>query len=80
MTKILLTGGGPQGNVMGNLAILPGLLERGCDVFYVGSYNGLENEIIDKNKIRYYAISSGKLRRFVSFQNFLDIFKVKGGF
>ncbi len=79
MTKILLTGGGTAGHVMGNLAILPGLLERGYDVFYMGSHNGLENEIIDKNKIRYYAISSGKLRRFVSFQNFLDIFKVLKG-
>ncbi|MFB0917716.1 MAG: undecaprenyldiphospho-muramoylpentapeptide beta-N-acetylglucosaminyltransferase [Clostridiaceae bacterium] len=79
MTKVLLTGGGTAGHVMGNLAILPGLLDKGYDVFYVGSHTGLENEIIDKNKIRYYAISSGKLRRFISFQNFLDIFKVAKG-
>ncbi|MBQ4040692.1 MAG: glycosyltransferase, partial [Oscillospiraceae bacterium] len=42
--KILLTGGGTAGHVMPNLALVPMLEERGAEVFYIGSKNGIEKE------------------------------------
>lgn len=79
MTKVVLTGGGTAGHVMGNLAILPGLRERGYDIVYIGSEQGIERELISKVKLPYYPISSGKLRRYASFENLKDIFRVLKG-
>lgn len=79
MTKIILTGGGTAGHVMGNLAILPGLLDRGFQVGYIGSKNGIERELIQREGLPYWPIASGKLRRFFSFKNLTDAFRVAGG-
>ena len=40
--KIVLTGGGTAGHVTPNIALLPSLKEAGYEVFYIGSYNGIE--------------------------------------
>ena len=45
MKHIVLTGGGTAGHVTPNLALLPGLKERGWQVSYIGSYNGMEKEL-----------------------------------
>lgn len=79
MTKVVLTGGGTAGHVMGNLAILPGLRERGYDIAYIGSEQGIERELILKKQLPYYPISSGKLRRYPSWENFKDVFRVLKG-
>ena len=79
MTKVVLTGGGTAGHVMGNLAILPGLRERGYDIVYIGSEEGIERELIARKQLPYYPISSGKLRRYPSWENFKDIFRVLKG-
>lgn len=79
MTKVVLTGGGTAGHVMGNLAILPGLQERGYDISYIGSATGIERELIAKMNLPYYPISSGKLRRYPSWENVKDIFRVLKG-
>lgn len=73
--KIVLTGGGTAGHVFPHIAILPELKEQGWSVSYVGSY-GLEKDLIQATGIPYRAISSGKLRRYVSYENMLDFFKV----
>lgn len=79
--SILLTGGGTAGHVSLNEAIIPSLIEAGYDVHYIGSYTGIEREIIGNAfpDIPYYPISSGKLRRYFSWQNFTDPFKVLKG-
>ena len=46
---------------------------------YIGSNDGIEKEIITKNNIPFYGISSGKLRRYFSMKNFTDPFKVLKG-
>lgn len=79
MTKILLTGGGTAGHVMGNLAILPGLKEKGYEVIYVGSKKGIEKGLIEKESLKYFPISSGKLRRYFDLENVTDVFKVIKG-
>ena len=68
MKKIVLTGGGTAGHVTPNIALLPSLKEAGYEVFYIGSYNGIEKTLIEDLDIPYYGISSGKLRRYRSFR------------
>lgn len=80
MKRIILTGGGTAGHVTPNIALLPGLKERGYDIHYIGSYNGIEKELIEQLGIPYHGISSGKLRRYFSVQNFTDPFRVLKGF
>ncbi|PKK40282.1 UDP-N-acetylglucosamine--N-acetylmuramyl- (pentapeptide) pyrophosphoryl-undecaprenol N-acetylglucosamine transferase [Clostridiaceae bacterium JG1575] len=79
MKKIILTGGGTAGHVMGNFALLPGLRERGFEVVYVGSYDGIERDLAKEEGLTYRAISSGMLRRFASFENVTDMFRVVKG-
>lgn len=80
MKRIILTGGGTAGHVTPNIALLPGLKELGYDIHYIGSYNGIEKELIEQFGIPYHGISSGKLRRYFSLQNFTDPFRVLKGF
>ena len=47
MKKIVLTGGGTAGHVTPNLALLPSLKERGYEIHYIGSYNGIERKLIE---------------------------------
>lgn len=79
MKKILLTGGGTAGHVTPNIALLPHLKDAGYEISYVGSYNGMEKELIEAQNIPYYGISSGKLRRYFDPKNFSDPFKVIKG-
>ena len=80
MKRIILTGGGTAGHVTPNIALLPHLKELGYDVHYIGSYNGMEKELIEQYDIPYHGISSGKLRRYFDWKNFTDPFRVLKGF
>ncbi len=80
MKTIVLTGGGTAGHVTPNIALIPSLKSEGWNVEYIGSYNGMEKELIEKENIPYYGISSGKLRRYLSKENFKDPFKVMKGY
>lgn len=80
MKKIVLTGGGTAGHVTPNIALLPKLKENGFEISYIGSYTGMEKQLIEEQGIPYYGISSGKLRRYFDIKNFSDPFKVLKGF
>ena len=80
MKRIILTGGGTAGHVTPNIALLPRLRELQYDIHYIGSYNGIEKSLIEKQDVPYHGISSGKLRRYFSLQNFTDPFRVLKGF
>lgn len=80
MKKIILTGGGTAGHVTPNIALLPTLKERGYEIYYIGSKDGIERKLIEDLKIPYYPISSGKLRRYFDLKNFTDPFRVLKGF
>lgn len=80
MKRIVLTGGGTAGHVTPNIALIPKLRELGYDIQYIGSYTGIEKELIEPFGIPYHGISSGKLRRYFSVQNFTDPFRVLKGF
>ena len=79
MKRIILTGGGTAGHVTPNIALLPRLKELQYDIHYIGSYHGIEKELIEQFGIPYHGISSGKLRRYFSIQNFTDPFRVIKG-
>lgn len=81
MSKIAFTGGGTVGHVSVNLSLIPTAVEKGHEAFYIGSKQGIEREIIESQlpDIKYYPISSGKLRRYLSFENAKDVFKVLKG-
>ena len=80
MKKIILTGGGTAGHVTPNIALLSDLKSDGYEISYIGSYNGMEKELIEAEGIPYYGISSGKLRRYFSRKNFSDPFRVIHGY
>ena len=79
MKRIILTGGGTAGHVTPNIALLPRLKELNYDIHYIGSYEGIEKELIEQFGIPYHGISSGKLRRYFSLKNFTDPFRIIKG-
>ncbi|MCR4610423.1 MAG: undecaprenyldiphospho-muramoylpentapeptide beta-N-acetylglucosaminyltransferase [Lachnospiraceae bacterium] len=80
MRKIVMTGGGTAGHVTPNVALFPKLQEDGFEISYIGSYNGIEKDLIKKQGIEYYGIASGKLRRYFDVKNFSDPFRVMKGY
>ncbi|MDD6429488.1 MAG: undecaprenyldiphospho-muramoylpentapeptide beta-N-acetylglucosaminyltransferase [Lachnospiraceae bacterium] len=80
MSKIILTGGGTAGHVTPNIALIPALREAGFTPVYIGSYNGIEKDLITKEGLEYHGISSGKLRRYFDWKNFSDPFRVLRGY
>lgn len=80
MKRIVFTGGGTAGHVTPNIALIARLREEGYDIHYIGSYQGIEKELIEKLGIPYYGISSGKMRRYFDIKNFSDPFRVLKGF
>ena len=77
--KLCLTGGGTAGHVTPHLALIPALKERGYDIMYIGSYDGIEKRLIEDFQVPYFGISTGKLRRYFDPQNFSDPFRVLKG-
>ena len=80
MKKIVLTGGGTAGHITPNIALMPKLKELGYDILYIGSYEGMEKNLIEKEDIPYYGISTGKLRRYFDIKNFTDPFRIIKGY
>ncbi len=78
--KIVLTGGGSAGHVTPNIALIPALKNAGFEIYYIGSYNGIEKKLIEDYNIPYFGISTGKLRRYFDPKNFSDPFRVLKGF
>ena len=80
MKKIVLTGGGTLGHVTPHLALIPRLQENGYEIHYIGTENGMEApKMRAVPGITYHAVKSGKLRRYHSWQNFTDPFRVVAG-
>ncbi|MCX8058670.1 MAG: UDP-N-acetylglucosamine--N-acetylmuramyl-(pentapeptide) pyrophosphoryl-undecaprenol N-acetylglucosamine transferase [Spirochaetes bacterium] len=95
--NILFVGGGSGGHVIPAIPIAKLFLEKGFNLIWIGSKKKrqLEENIIkndlknffDNNKIKFYAISSGKFRRkgtilksILNIENLVDIFNLFLGF
>lgn len=79
MKKIVLTGGGSAGHVTPNIALTEELKKEDWDIAYIGSPDGVEREMITALSIPYYAVRSGKLRRYFSWKSFLEPFNIVFG-
>lgn len=62
-----------------NIALVPRLREENYEILYIGSHEGMEKHLIEKENIEYRGISSGKLRRYFDLKNFSDPFRVVKG-
>ena len=77
---IVLTGGGTAGHVSVNEALIPEFIDKGYEIHYIGSHDGIEKELIKNHReVIYHSIQSGKLRRYFSMKNFSDPFRVGAG-
>jgi UDP-N-acetylglucosamine--N-acetylmuramyl-(pentapeptide) pyrophosphoryl-undecaprenol N-acetylglucosamine transferase len=78
--KIVLTGGGTAGHVTPNLSLLPGLLDRGYEVHYLGTSKGIERTLVTGERLSFHSIPAGKLRRYLDIRNITDIVRIIFGF
>ncbi len=79
MPRILFTGGGTAGHVTPSLPLISRLRSQGWDVQYAGSRAGIERDLIVSTGIPYHGLATGKLRRYLSWQNLLDVGRVLAG-
>lgn len=78
--KILLTGGGTQGHVSGNMALVPTLKKNNVTIDYVGTARGMERDIVAKDSyIKYHIIPAGKFDRSLTIKNFRNAYRVVKG-
>lgn len=92
--KIAFAGGGTGGHIYPGLAVADELRNlcrknnKKIKIYWIGNSRGMDKDIVSKNVDSYgeksadvfYGIPSGKLRRYLSFKNFLDLFKIFAGF
>jgi len=77
---IIFTGGGSGGHVVPAITLIEQIRkDDSYNIQYVGSHNGIEKELIAAVSIPYHSVSTGKLRRYISRENVMDIFKVLFG-
>ena len=74
---LIFTGGGSGGHVMPALTILKKInSENEYDVHYIGGINSIERELVVNYQLTYHPIHTGKLRRYISVENFKDTLNV----
>lgn len=76
---IVFTGGGTAGHVTPNLALIESLQQPNWKIYYMGSKNGIEKSMVESIGVPFFAIKSGKLRRYFSWKNFVDPLNVLVG-
>jgi UDP-N-acetylglucosamine--N-acetylmuramyl-(pentapeptide) pyrophosphoryl-undecaprenol N-acetylglucosamine transferase len=79
---ILVTGGGSGGHTISAMTVINVVRQKNpeIEIVYIGGHDGLEKKIAESEGIKYFGISTGKLRRYFSWENFRDIFRIIKGF
>jgi UDP-N-acetylglucosamine--N-acetylmuramyl-(pentapeptide) pyrophosphoryl-undecaprenol N-acetylglucosamine transferase len=79
--RLAIAGGGTGGHVLPGISVVQELQRRDAlaDVLWIGSYEGQERETATAAGIRYVSIPTGKLRRYVSVSNLIDMGRVPAG-
>ncbi len=91
MINIVFAGGGTGGHIYPGLAVVAelrkklesnGITKEKYSVIWIGSKNGMDKDIVEKDGSvdKFIGISCGKLRRYFSFKNLIDLFKIAAGF
>ncbi len=80
--KIIFSGGYTLGPVTPLLAIRETILQAypEAEFLWIGTEKGPESKLISEAGIRFVSLPAGKLRRYLSFWNVVDIFKIIIGF
>ncbi len=80
MNQIVFTGGGTAGHIFPGLAIINELKPL-LDARYswIGSSRGMDRAIVEGNGVHFYGVPTGKLRRYASLENFIDLFRTVSG-
>lgn len=78
--NVLVTGGGTGGHVVPLLAVSAALKAQGATILVVGSHQAADRKLVEEAGFTFQAISSGKLRRYFSWQNLTDPFRVLAGY
>ncbi len=71
--KVVLTGGGSAGHVLPAVPVLRLLRERGHSLAFIG---GADEHYLAAEDVPFHRISAGKLRRYFSWRNLVDGFRV----
>lgn len=80
--RIVLAGGGTGGHIIPNIALYQELkkeMGEELKVLYIGSKKGLDATLVSANGLEFEGISCGKLRRYFSWENFVDVFRTVAG-
>jgi UDP-N-acetylglucosamine--N-acetylmuramyl-(pentapeptide) pyrophosphoryl-undecaprenol N-acetylglucosamine transferase len=81
MTTIAFAGGGTGGHIYPGLAVAANLKQSfPCRIFWIGADKGMDRAIVEEAGLEFYGIPAGKLRRYFSLRNFIDVFRVLAGF
>ncbi|MCF7918192.1 glycosyltransferase [Candidatus Gracilibacteria bacterium] len=80
--KILIIGGGTGGHIFPLRNLADELIHQGAMVEMVVADQELDRKIIQENfsNIHTHFFRTGKIRRYISFQNILDVFRIVGSF
>jgi UDP-N-acetylglucosamine--N-acetylmuramyl-(pentapeptide) pyrophosphoryl-undecaprenol N-acetylglucosamine transferase len=77
---IIFTGGGSGGHVMPGLTIIKKInANKDYDIHYIGGIDSIERELVADYQLTYHPIHTGKLRRYMTKENFKDLVKVFKG-
>ncbi len=82
MDTIVFAGGGTGGHIFPGLAVVDELLKIPGErrIVWIGSSRGMDRSIVERHGVTFRGISTGKLRRYFSWKNFTDLFRIAGGF
>ena len=85
MPKIIFADGGTAGHILPILAIVREIQAAKSNdpklkIFYIGPNERYILQLLEKENVAIKKIVCGKLRRYFSFKNFIDIFKIPIGF
>ncbi len=81
--KVVFTGGGTAGHIYPIIAIIEEIKKIKPDIsfYYIGPKDDFALEALKREKVNLRIVSAGKIRRYFSFQNIVDIFfRIPKGF
>lgn len=81
--KIIFTGGGTMGHIFPIIAVVRELRQlypgANLEIYYIGPKHSYGELLLKEENVKIKNIVTGKIRRYFSFKNILDIFKVPIG-